>query len=70
MTWRRECGVSPLAAFTLWCLGSPAQAVRRSQEALAMAQELAHPQSLAFAQHCAALLHQRRREAPSGPGVR
>ena len=54
-----------LAAFTLWCLGSPAQAVRRSQEALAMAQELAHPQSLAFAQHCAALLHQRRRESPA-----
>jgi class 3 adenylate cyclase/predicted ATPase/energy-coupling factor transporter ATP-binding protein EcfA2 len=51
-----------IAAFTLWCLGSPAQAVRWSQEALALAQELAHPQSLAFAQHCAALLHQRRRE--------
>jgi class 3 adenylate cyclase/predicted ATPase len=52
-----------LAAFTLWCVGAPTQAVRRSQEALAMAQELAHPQSVVFAQHCAALLHQRRQEA-------
>jgi class 3 adenylate cyclase/predicted ATPase len=53
------------AALTLWCLGSPAQAVRRSQEALALAQALAHPQSLALAQHFAAYLHQRRREAPA-----
>jgi predicted ATPase len=53
------------AALTLWCLGSPAQAVLRSQEALALAQELAHPHSLALAQHFAALLHHRRREAPA-----
>jgi predicted ATPase len=52
-----------LAANTLWCLGYPAQAVRRSQEALALAQELAHPYSLAVAQHYAAILHDRRREA-------
>ena len=39
-----------MAANTLWCLGYPAQAVRRSQEALALAQALAHPYSLAFAQ--------------------
>jgi predicted ATPase len=64
-------GVAPgvrclaFAALTLWCLGSPAQAVRRSQEALALAQELAHPQSLAVAQHFAAYLHYRRREAPA-----
>ncbi|MGH8067252.1 MAG: sigma 54-interacting transcriptional regulator [Candidatus Entotheonellia bacterium] len=51
-----------LAANTLWCLGSPAQAVRRSQEALALARALAHPHSLAFAQHIAAYLHHRRRE--------
>ena len=36
-----------MAAHTLWCLGYPAQAVRRSQEALALAQALAHPYSLA-----------------------
>jgi predicted ATPase len=53
------------AALTLWCLGYPAQAVRRSQEALALAQELAHPHSLAWTQNFAAWLHHRRREAPA-----
>jgi len=53
------------AAHTLWCLGFPAQALRRSQEALALAQALAHPHSLAQAQHFAAYLHYRRREAPA-----
>ena len=44
-------GVRCLAVATnaLWCLGYPAQAVRRSQEALALAQELAHPYSLVVA---------------------
>ena len=51
------------AANTLWCLGYPVQALRRCQEALALAQELAHPHGLAFAQHFAALLFHRRREA-------
>jgi predicted ATPase len=32
-----------MAANALWCLGYPAQTVRRSQEALALAQELVHP---------------------------
>jgi predicted ATPase len=54
-----------MAANTLWCLGYPAQAVRRSQEALALAQDLAHPFSLAAAQHWAAYLHHRRREVPA-----
>jgi predicted ATPase len=54
-----------VAALTLWCLGYPAQAVRRSQEALALAQEIAHPYSLAVAQHWAANLYHRRREAPA-----
>jgi predicted ATPase len=54
-----------VAALTLWCLGYPAQALRRSQEALAMAQELAHPHSLAWTQNFAAWLHHRRREAPA-----
>jgi TOMM system kinase/cyclase fusion protein len=60
-------GVTCLAyeANTLWCLGSPAQALQRSQEMLALAQELAHPHSLAQAQHWAAYLHQRRREGPA-----
>jgi predicted ATPase len=42
------------AAYTLWCLGYPEQALRRSQEALALAQALAHPHSLVQAQHFAA----------------
>jgi class 3 adenylate cyclase/predicted ATPase len=54
-----------VAALTLWCLGYPAQAVRRSQEALALAKEIAHPYSLAVAQHWAANLYHRRREAPA-----
>jgi DNA-binding winged helix-turn-helix (wHTH) protein/predicted ATPase len=49
-------------AWTLWCLGYPAQALRRSQEALALAQTLDHPYSLALAQHYAACLHHHRRE--------
>jgi len=53
------------AAPTLWCLGYPAQAVRWSQEALALAQGLAHPYSLAVTRFWAAYLHHRRREAPA-----
>jgi predicted ATPase len=45
-------------------LGFPAQALRRSQEALALAQALVHPYSLAVAQHWAAWLYHRR-EAPA-----
>ena len=54
-----------MAAQTLWCLGYPAQALQRSQEALALAQALAHPFSLALAQYWAAWLHHRRREVPA-----
>jgi DNA-binding winged helix-turn-helix (wHTH) protein/predicted ATPase len=58
-------GVMCLAyvANTLWYLGYPAQALRRSQEALALAQTLAHPYSLGLAQHHATFLHHHRREA-------
>jgi class 3 adenylate cyclase/predicted ATPase len=52
-----------VAGRTLWCLGYPAQAIRRGQEALALAQALAHPPSLAAARHWAAWLHLYRREA-------
>jgi predicted ATPase len=54
-----------IAANTLWCLGYPVQAVRRSAEALILAQELAHPFSLAQSQHFAAFQHYHRREAPA-----
>jgi predicted ATPase len=56
------------AAHALWCLGYPTQAVRWHQKALDQAQALAHPHSLAAAQHFAAWLAQRRREAPAIQG--
>lgn len=36
-------------AWTRWCLGYPAQALRQAQEALALAEELAHPYSRTLA---------------------
>ena len=51
------------AGFTLWLLGFADQALRRSEEALALAEELSHPFSLAFAQQFHAVVHQHRREA-------
>jgi TOMM system kinase/cyclase fusion protein len=50
------------AAHALWVLGYPDQALQRSDEALALAQELAHPFTLVFALQHAARLHQFRRE--------
>jgi TOMM system kinase/cyclase fusion protein len=49
-------------AWALWLLGYPDQALHRSHEALRLAQELAHPHSLAFAFSLAAWLHRLRRE--------
>jgi adenylate cyclase len=51
-----------LAALVLWCLGYPTQARQRGHEALTLAHTLAHHQSLAYAQHYAAVLHHRYRE--------
>src|SRR5215813_13209430 len=50
------------AALALWNLGYPDQALKRSQAALTLAQELSHPFSLAFALHGVAVLYQLRRE--------
>jgi class 3 adenylate cyclase/predicted ATPase len=50
------------AALALWHLGYPDQALKRSQEALTLAQELSHPFSLAYALGYAARFHQPRRE--------
>jgi predicted ATPase len=50
------------AAWVLWYLGYPEQALRRSQQAITLAQELSHPYSLTHALFCAAWLHQHRRE--------
>jgi predicted ATPase len=60
----QDTGVSclTLIAWTLWYLGYPDQALKRSHEALALAQELSHPFSLAFALSHAAGFHHFRRE--------
>ncbi|MBI3798433.1 MAG: AAA family ATPase [Deltaproteobacteria bacterium] len=50
------------AANVLWLLGYPDRALKRSPEALSLAQELAHPHSQGFALLFAVLLHQYRRE--------
>jgi TOMM system kinase/cyclase fusion protein len=50
------------AAWTLWYLGYPDQGLTRSQEAVALAQEIAHPLSLSLALSFAAMFHQFRRE--------
>jgi predicted ATPase len=50
------------AAWVLWLLGYPDQALQRSQEALSLAQELSHPFSRALALNFAALLRLHRRE--------
>ena len=57
-------GVSALslAALALWHLGYPDQALKRSHEALTLAQELSHPFSLVYALGYAAGFHQLRRE--------
>ncbi len=49
-------------AWALWYLGYPDRALRTSQEALTLAQELSHPYSLAIALNIVAFLHQFRRE--------
>src|SRR5262249_55571273 len=58
-------GVSMLchAAWALWCLGKPDQAVAQMQEALNLAHELREPHGLAHSFYHAAVLHQFRREA-------
>jgi predicted ATPase/class 3 adenylate cyclase len=52
------------AAPSLWFLGYPDQAVASMQASLTLAQQLAHPLSLAHALYWAAVLHHLRREAP------
>jgi predicted ATPase len=60
----RTRGSTPRAflALTLWLLGYPDRALAKSNEALALAHDLIHPFSLAHALHCAACVHQLRRE--------
>src|SRR5262249_46342118 len=49
-------------ALALWHFGYAEQALTKSHAALTLAQDLAHPSSLAFALNFAARLHQFRRE--------
>jgi predicted ATPase len=50
------------SAWTLWLLGYPDQGLVRSQEAVTLAQQSAHPFSLALALNWAAMFHQFRHE--------
>ncbi|MBI3045714.1 MAG: AAA family ATPase [Betaproteobacteria bacterium] len=58
-------GCLTYAAWALWFLGHPDQALKRVQEAITLAQEVSHPYSLSHALTCAAWLHACRREAPA-----
>jgi predicted ATPase len=60
-----DAGVTCLsyAAWTLWQLGYPDQALKRGNEAFALAQTLSHPFSRAFGECFFGVLHQYRREA-------
>jgi predicted ATPase len=59
-----DAGVASLsyAAWTLWLLGYSDQALKRSYEALALAQRLSHPLNLAHAELFVGVLRQYRRE--------
>jgi class 3 adenylate cyclase/predicted ATPase len=50
------------AALTLWFLGYPAQALARAHEALALAHDLSHPFTLAWAQSFGAMAYHMRRD--------
>jgi predicted ATPase len=50
------------AAWTLWYLGAPDQGLTWSQDAVRLAQGMAHPYSLSFALRGATMFHQLRRE--------
>jgi predicted ATPase len=53
------------AAWSLWLLGYPDQALARVHDALALAHELSHPFSLAYARCWAAVVPQLRRDVPA-----
>jgi predicted ATPase len=53
------------AAVVLWQLGYPDQALKSSQAAVSLAQEVGHPFSLVYALSCAAWCHQLRGEGQS-----
>jgi predicted ATPase/class 3 adenylate cyclase len=55
------CG-RDFAAWALWLLGYPDQALKRGHEALTLARELSYPHSLAYALGHGSIFHQLRRE--------
>jgi predicted ATPase len=57
-----KVGSLSYVSWALWLLGYPDQARESSHEALALAEGLSHPLSLAYALNFAGLLHQCRRE--------
>jgi predicted ATPase len=65
-----DAGVNSLsyAAWTLWHLGYPDQALKRVNEALALARALSQPQSLVFAVQFASVIHLARRETVEAQG--
>ena len=58
-------GCRAYAAWTLWVLGYPDQALARVHEALALAHKLSHPFSLAYAPSVAAFVYQVHRDVPA-----
>jgi len=60
---------SGFGALAHWILGSPDLALRRAQEAIALARELEQPTSVAHALMCTAMLYQLRREPESARDV-
>jgi predicted ATPase len=56
------------ASRALWLLGYPDQALKRGNEALALAQGLSHPTSMAFARVFVGVLHQFRGEVRAAQG--
>lgn len=64
LLYGQDQGVTCLSfqAWNLWHLGYPDQALKKSQEALALARKLAHPYSLVYAISWSAWVHLIRRE--------
>ena len=58
-----------LDAYALWTLGYPDQALRRSHEACTLAEDLAHPFTLAYTFALLAMFHQFRRDREEATGM-
>ena len=52
------------SAWNLWSMGYPDKALKRVEEAVALAEKLSHPQTLALAYFMASFIHYLRRESP------